>query len=137
MPDDQTATTSDPAAATIAGSLVAVIVPPELRAKEPELIELIMKSESMNNEERQYWVDILPVMTPDQVAQLRQILVNERAQLAAIDAKYAKEANQAGAIENIQTTRQRHDRRLEHSAKEEAVRSTEEREAEKILKEME
>lgn len=66
-----------------------VIVPADVQARFPILVELIRASESMNNEERQYWINILPVMTPDQTKNLEEILVNEKAQLAAIDAKYA------------------------------------------------
>jgi Icc-related predicted phosphoesterase len=73
-----------------------VVVPVELRAKYPELIELILRSESMNDEERQYWINILPVMTQDQIANLRKILENERDQLAAIDAKYSQEMAHLG-----------------------------------------
>ncbi len=49
----------------------------------------------MNNEERQYWVNILPIMTPDQRKNLEEILVSEKQQLAAIDAKYSKQAEPA------------------------------------------
>ncbi|MDD5751742.1 MAG: hypothetical protein PHS73_04465 [Candidatus Peribacteraceae bacterium] len=75
----------------------AVQIPDELKQKFPELIELVLKSESMNDEERQYWINILPVMTPEQVQNLKDILVNEREQLAAIDRKYAKEIEKIGS----------------------------------------
>lgn len=54
-----------------------------------ELIGLIRGSESMNDSERQEWIGLLPRMTVEQREELRTILVNERTQLAAIDAKYA------------------------------------------------
>ena len=63
-------------------------IPNELQKRHSELIDLILQSESTNKEERQYWINILPVMTPDQVENLRQILQNEKNQLAAIDRKY-------------------------------------------------
>ena len=50
----------------------------------------------MNLQERQYWINILPVMTPPQIESLREILVNEKRQLAAIDAKYAKQVEAIG-----------------------------------------
>ena len=62
----------------------------ETRASFPELVDMIVDSESMNNEERQYWVNILPIMTPEQIQSLLDILNNEKAQLDAIDKKYAK-----------------------------------------------
>lgn len=66
-----------------------VIVPPGTQEAHGALVALILGSESMNPEERQYWINILPVMTPDQRKNLEDILMNEKRQLAAIDAKYA------------------------------------------------
>ncbi len=48
----------------------------------------------MNNEERQYWINILPIMTHEQLKNLEDILTSEKKQLAAIDAKYSKNATQ-------------------------------------------
>src|SRR3989338_9293851 len=79
-----------------------VVVPDDVKQKFPDLIELILRSESMNDEERQYWINILPIMTDDQIQNLRQILTNERDQLAAIDAKYSKEIEQIGQEEFLQ-----------------------------------
>jgi len=66
-----------------------VVVPDEAKKKYPDLVKLILKSESMNTEEQNYWLQVLPVMTPDQVAELRDILETEKKKLAAIDAKYS------------------------------------------------
>ena len=74
----------------------ALVIPPETLAKFPEILALIQGSESMNDEERQYWINILPIMTPEQVANLKQILDNEKSQLAAIDKKYSKEISALG-----------------------------------------
>jgi len=82
----------------------ALNITDEVRAKYPELVELIVHSESMNNEERQYWLNILPIMTPDQVQNLSEILVNEKKQLAAIDKKYAKEIEDIGSEELLKKT---------------------------------
>ena len=68
-----------------------LVIPAETQQKFGQLIALIKGSESMNDEERQYWINILPIMTPEQVKNLQEILENERNQLQAIDAKYAKE----------------------------------------------
>lgn len=66
-----------------------MFVPDAVRSQFPEIVELLLASESMKDEERQYWLDILPLMTKEQVEQLHTILRNEREQLAAIDAAYA------------------------------------------------
>ncbi len=68
-----------------------LVIPPDAQAKYGPLIEMIKASESMNNEERQYWINILAVMTPEQIKNLEDILMNEKQQLAAIDAKYKKD----------------------------------------------
>lgn len=69
-----------------------LVIPPELQQKFSALLTLIIGSESMNNEERQYWINILPIMTEDQIKNLEDILSSEKKQLAAIDAKYSTDA---------------------------------------------
>src|SRR3989339_1897774 len=93
---------AEPPAGTQAQS--GLIIPDDIRQKFPELIELILGSESMNDEERQYWINILPVMTPDQIASLKDILETERRQLSAIDQKYAKEIKEIGNRKIIEKT---------------------------------
>ncbi len=136
MPDDSTMTTGT-AGGQQTGIPVIVVIAPELQEKFPEIIDLVMHSESMNNGERQYWIDILPVMSPDQVHQLRDILQNERDQLAAIDAKYAKEIQAVGTAPVVQTEEDRVRKRQDLSVKETATRTAEEKEAEDILKQVE
>lgn len=100
---------------------------------------MILKSESMNDEERQYWIDILPVMTSEQVGQLNTILKNEREQLAAIDEKYNKQidaiAEQERPLREI--SRERKEKQVERSSKEEIARKEEEQNAEDLLRKME
>jgi hypothetical protein len=133
MSDDQTQQGSAKAGAT------GVFVPPALRESHGELVDLILRSESMNDEERQYWVDILPVMTPDQVQQLRGILENERSQLAAIDAKYAQDVTGAPRaerpLEEIGTERRQ--RATARSSQEQQSESEEASAEEEILKKVE
>ncbi len=106
--------------------------------KFPDLIELIKKSESMNDEERQYWINILPIMTPEQIQNLREILDNERKQLAAIDAKYQTEIDKLGQTEVVrQTEEQRKKQRTERSSKEAAHKEQEDKATEDILKQIE
>ncbi len=66
-------------------------VPPIVLQKYPELVELIKKTESMSDEEREYWFQILPIMTEDQVNRLRTILEEEKAQLSKLDDQYQDE----------------------------------------------
>ena len=133
MADDQ-----NPQASSASGSGTGLFIPPALRVSHGELIELIIHSESMNDEERQYWVDILPVMTPDQIAQLRTILTNERDQLAAIDAKYAKDVTQEKTLDlNVEEIgEQRQERSAERAAKEQEAETVESATEEEILKQV-
>ncbi len=121
------------------GAVRGVFVAARLREQFPELIEMILGSESMNDEERQYWIDILPVMTQEQVEQLRTILKNEKEQLAAIDTKYNQQIEQVAEQERPlkQITQERRTKKIELASKEEEARKKEEENAEDILKKME
>lgn len=111
-----------------------VQIPDELKQKFPELIELILGSESMNDEERQYWVNILPVMTPEQVQNLKDILTNEKEQLAAIDRKYAKEIEKIGEKGlTQQVDDERRKRREARTKTEQSAKREEEEKAENLL----
>ncbi len=65
---------------TQTSSATSIIVSEEVQKKYPELVELIKRSQSMANEERQYWVDALLIMAEDQIQNLRGILENEKKQ---------------------------------------------------------
>ena len=92
----------------------------------------------MNDEERQYWINILPIMTPEQIQNLREILENERKQLAAIDAKYQTEVDKAGQAEILKhTEEERRKRRQERTGKETAHKQEEDKATEDILKQIE
>ncbi len=66
-------------------------VPTSVREHFPDLVALLIKTESMNTEERDYWFQVLPIMNDDQIVKLRTILVNERDQLKKIDSEYTSE----------------------------------------------
>ncbi len=63
----------------------------EIQAKFPELIKMILLTESMDNDERQYWFDIMPSMTDDQIDRLFNILDTERKKLEELEIKYQDE----------------------------------------------
>ncbi len=121
-----------------AQAATGLAVPPDVEKKFSDIIRLIRGSESMNDEERQYWVNILPIMTPDQIKNLFEILDNERKQLAAIDAKYQTEVSKVGNTELVrQTEEERKKRREDRSAKEATHKETEDKATEDLLKQME
>lgn len=63
---------------------------PEKIQNDEQLIQLVLESESMKDEERQYWFNLTEVMTDEQIEKLRNILLREKQKLAEIDAKYGK-----------------------------------------------
>ncbi len=74
----------------------ALKVPVDIQEKFGELVALIKESRSMDDGERQYWVDVLPIMSDDQIQNLRDILDNEKKQLAEASAVYSK-----GMVKNV------------------------------------
>lgn len=74
----------------------------EMQTQYPELLKLVLETESMDNDEKQYWFDILPSMTDDQVDRLFNILDTEKKKLEALEDKYQdeiKELNEKHLIE--------------------------------------
>jgi len=71
----------------------ALKIPDEVNKKFGDLVSLVKGSQSMNDEERQYWIDVFPIMTEDQIANLRSILDNEKKQIEDADKQYQKDMN--------------------------------------------
>ncbi len=63
----------------------------EMQAEYPELIKLVLATESMDDEERQYWFDIMPSMNDSQIDRLFNILETERRKLEELEMKYQEE----------------------------------------------
>lgn len=63
----------------------------EIQAQYTELVQLILETESMDNDEKQYWFDIMPSMTNDQIDRLFNILDTEKKKLEALEDKYQTE----------------------------------------------
>ncbi|MBP6981862.1 hypothetical protein KBB25_03755 [Candidatus Gracilibacteria bacterium] len=63
----------------------------EIQIKYPDLVELIIGSESIDNNEKQYWFDILPSMSDEQIDRLFNILMTEKRQLEELNVKYQEE----------------------------------------------
>ncbi len=133
MSDDTSASTGTGATGV---NPPAVFVPLETEQKHGEIVKMVLASESMDDAERQYWIDILPIMTQDQLQQLQSILTQEHDQLAAIDAKYAQGSSEPTAplrsTEEIEADRKK--RANERSSKEIEAESAEHHEEEEILR---
>ncbi len=70
------------------------IIDDEVQAKYSELIKLVLNTESMDDDERQYWFDIMPSMTDSQIDRLYEILDTEKKKLESLEVKYQKEIKQ-------------------------------------------
>jgi Na+/phosphate symporter len=66
----------------------------ESQAQYGELVKLILETESMDNDEKQYWFDIMPSMTDSQIDRLFNILDTERKKLEELEVKYQEEIKQ-------------------------------------------
>jgi len=67
------------------------IVADETLAEYKELVDLIIATDSMDDDERQYWFDIMPSMTDDQIDRLYNILDTEKKKLEKLEEKYQDE----------------------------------------------
>lgn len=63
-------------------------IPKVVQDSYPKLVKLILEAKSMNDEEKQYWFRILPVVQKDHVKKLFKILITEKRELEKIDMEY-------------------------------------------------
>lgn len=64
-------------------------IPSEFVEDIPELIEMILRSRSIDTkEEKQNWFNLLPLMNDVQIEKLRAILLKEKAKLQEIEQRY-------------------------------------------------
>lgn len=89
---------ADPAATTN-DDQSALSIPADIAEKFGDLVKLIKASRSMDDNERQYWIDVLPIMSEDQVQNLRDILDNEKKQLAEAASAYSEGMEKA--VKNV------------------------------------
>ncbi len=106
-------------------------IPAEVAQMYPELVELIKNAASMNDDERQYWFSILPIMNPQQIEKLKTILLDEKNKLATLDEEYARELksiNDKHVVEwqDFQRKKDMQQRRASESADEETEQGAEE-----------
>ncbi len=113
-------------------------IPIIVRDKYADLIKLILETESMNDQERSYWFQIMPIMTTVQIEKLRNILVTEKQQLQALDAKYENEINNLNT-KHIQQWKQfeNKEKQQQIQAKEEANEKEEVASEEELLNQLE
>ena len=66
-------------------------IPEDFLESEPELIDMILSSKSIESkEDKQNWLNLLPMMNEKQLSRLRQILEKEKQKLQEIEKKYER-----------------------------------------------
>lgn len=66
-------------------------IPDDFLEKETDLVMLVLESRSLSKkEEKQSWFNLVPMMNPEQIEKLRDILTREKNKIAEIEAKYEK-----------------------------------------------
>ena len=114
-------------------------IPAAILANEKPLISLILRSESIDDSERQYWFTMMGSMTPSQIEKLRGIFLRERQRLDDIDRKYGKdvpvdEDAQAMAVQHSQNLAQlRKEKQAELRAREQEAEEDEKFDEEALL----
>lgn len=68
---------------------VQLFIPNETQNNFPKLVQLIIHSQSMDNNERNYWFDKIPIMKKSELAELLNILETEKKKLEEINLKYS------------------------------------------------
>ncbi len=124
---------------TPTGKTIKDFTIPEKMLQDEELMKLIMSSESMDDNERQYWFNLYEVMNEPQIAKLKDILARERQKLEEIEKKYAKK--KISPEEAARIAKEKGAKRAAHAAevkkKEAAHEAKEKKMEEDVLAELE
>ena len=118
MADDTTFATGE---STQKKSTSGAAADPAMAKKYPVLVELITATESMNSSEKEYWFQLLPMMTDEQIKNLQNILEGEKKKLTEIDKKYEKKMEKITQKYISKWTGTKRQEQLTHRAQEETT----------------
>lgn len=108
-------------------------IPPDLKNKYPELIDLILAAESMNEVEKKYWIQVLPVVGEEQIEKLKNILTEEKKAIDELAKEYGEETEKNNEKPELERKRRMTNlRRLEEESEQK-----EKEEEENILADLE
>lgn len=74
----------------------------EIRLQYPELVDLVLGSQSIDNNQKQYWFDILPSMTNEQIDRLFNILLTEKQEIERLDLAFQEDVKKLNEKHLIQ-----------------------------------
>lgn len=134
-PTQTNGTSSDPTQTTAGQTSTGAAsrIPEAIRKKYPDLETLIDSTESMSAEEREYWLQIMPIMTDEQIEKLRGILVHEKEQLTKLDQEYEAELSKLNEKHLLEAREQETRTAIEQRKKAEAAAEAEEKAHEEAL----
>jgi len=108
-------------------------IPAVVKDHFPALIPLIIETESMDDEERDYWFQMIPIMTDEQIDKLKEILVSEKEQLAALDTEYEAELKKIDEKHLQEWTEYEQKQKTDEIQKKEAATQAQEQQTEEDL----
>lgn len=112
-------------------------IPENIKRRFPEIVELILSARSMSEDERKYWIQLLPIMSDEQIAELKHILTEEKKSISEIDAKYAEQKAMLDEVSASISKQERLSQKIKQLREQEAQHEEQESiEQEKILNEL-
>lgn len=110
-------------------------IPDEFIIDMPDLIDMVLRSKSIDTaEEKQNWFSLLPLMNDDQILKLRAILEKEKVKLQEIEDKYEQKKIEIKKKYLIKWQQMWYIKKIsEIHDEEERVKSQEDIEAEELL----
>ena len=78
-----------------------IIIKESIKTEYPDLIELILNSTSMDEEEKYWWFDMINHMSDQQIDRIQCILKTERDNLSDIEKKYISSMEEINKFYNL------------------------------------
>ena len=110
-------------------------IPEEFLESDSELINLILRSKALEtDEDKQNWLNLLPLMNEEQIYKLKEILIKEKNKIDEIELKYNEKKRQIRQKYLLKWQKLWYVEKIkEIKEQEESIHSKEEKEAEKLL----
>ena len=100
-----------------------------------EIKALIDATDTLNESEKEYWLNLLPTMNEGQIEQLRGILETEQENMEEINKKYDQKLEEvSGKYLKRWDHEKAQEARLKMKAEEASLKASDERKAEELLK---
>ena len=110
-------------------------IPEEFLETDSDLVNLVLKSKALeSDEDKQNWLNLLPLMTEEQIYKLKEILIKEKDKLEEIEEKYTEKKRDIRQKYLLRWQKLWYVEKVkELKEKEEKMKSKEDQEAEDLL----